>query len=153
MRSGSRHTPRHTVAPYSPGSLFLPPVGPHGVRSGSRPVSTRTVERIVRNAAVAAGLTDKEVNCRTLRRSYAVQCLRDGMDVETLRDSLGHKYSDPFALHSYRSLGKLSHQRGRRAVPTCLGVVRRSLTDGSPGFQGANVAPLDRRRSTCDMSV
>jgi integrase/recombinase XerD len=54
------------------------------------PVSTRTVERIVRHAAVAAGLTTKEVNCRTLRRSYAVQCLRDGMDVEKLRDSLGH---------------------------------------------------------------
>jgi integrase len=62
--------------------------------SESHPVSTRTVERIVRHAAVAAGLTTKEVNCRTLRRSYAVQCLRDGMDVEKLRDSLGHLHVD-----------------------------------------------------------
>ena len=44
------------------------------------PISTRTVERIVRRAAAAAGIT-KEACCRTLRRSYAVQCLRDGMDV------------------------------------------------------------------------
>jgi len=57
------------------------------------PVSTRTVERIVRRAATLAGIT-KEACCRTLRRSYAVQCLRDGMDVEKLRDSLGHKHVD-----------------------------------------------------------
>jgi site-specific recombinase XerD len=63
------------------------------VLAGS-PVSTRTVERIVRHAAVAACLTTKEVNCRILRRSYAVQCLRDGMDVEKLRDSLGHLHVD-----------------------------------------------------------
>lgn len=51
----------------------------------------RTVERIVRRAAVSAGIM-KEVCCRTLRRSYAVQCLRDGMDVASLRQNLGHKY-------------------------------------------------------------
>ena len=55
----------------------------------NHPVSIRTVERIVRRAATLTGLT-KEVCCRTLRRSYAVQCLRDGMDVENLRNSLGH---------------------------------------------------------------
>ena len=49
----------------------------------------RTVERIVRRAATLAGIS-KEVCCRTLRRSYAVQSLRDGVDVESLRDSLGH---------------------------------------------------------------
>ena len=62
------------------------PEGPFG-----QSISARTVERIVRRAATHAGLI-KEVCCRTLRRSYAVQCLRDGMDALRLRDSLGHKY-------------------------------------------------------------
>lgn len=55
------------------------------------PLSMRTVERIVRRAAIRAGIT-KEVCCRTLRRSYAVQCLRDGMYVASLRQNLGHKH-------------------------------------------------------------
>ena len=56
-----------------------------------QPISVRTVERIVRRAAARAGVT-KEACCRTLRRSYAVQCLRDGMDVVRLRDYLGHQH-------------------------------------------------------------
>ena len=51
----------------------------------------RTVERIVRRAATAAGVT-KEACCRTLRRSYAVESLRAGMNVVQLRDCLGHQH-------------------------------------------------------------
>jgi integrase len=56
-----------------------------------RPFCARTLQRIVRHAAAKAGLT-KEVCCRTLRRSYAVQCLRDGMNVRQLQESLGHQH-------------------------------------------------------------
>ena len=54
-------------------------------------MSVRTVERIVSRAARKAGLT-QSVCCTTLRRSYAVQCLREGMDVCRLRESLGHQH-------------------------------------------------------------
>jgi integrase/recombinase XerD len=53
-------------------------------------ISVRTVERIVRRAAQNAGLT-KHVCCTTLRRSYTVQCLRDGMNARELQENLGHK--------------------------------------------------------------
>ena len=61
-----------------------------GSRPG-RPVSARTMERIVRRAAQRAGIA-KEANCRTLRRSYIVDCLRDGMNIAELGENLGHRY-------------------------------------------------------------
>ena len=42
-------------------------------------------------AARKAGLA-KEVCCMALRRSYAVQCLRDNMELCRLQHDLGHKY-------------------------------------------------------------
>jgi len=65
------------------------PVFP-GLAAG-QPICARTAERIVSRAARKAGLA-KEVCCTTLRRSYAVQCLRDHMDVCRLQQNLGHKY-------------------------------------------------------------
>ena len=65
------------------------PVFP-GARN-DRPLSVRTAERIVRRAAVRAGLT-KEVTCRALRRSYAVECLRAGASPIDLRNNLGHRH-------------------------------------------------------------
>ena len=69
-----------------------------GARSG-QPISVRTVERIVRRAAARAGVT-KKVCCRTLRRSYAVQCLSDGMNVVELRANLGHQHVESTLAYS-----------------------------------------------------
>jgi len=60
-------------------------------RRADRPLSARTVERVVRAAARKAGLA-KAVCCMTLRRSYAVQCLRDGMEVSRVQQNLGHRH-------------------------------------------------------------
>ena len=90
---------RDPCDPVFPSSTFHPPPSTrerpeNATAAGSLPaprsLSVRTVERIVRRAAVRAGVT-KEACCRTLRRSYAVECLRGGMNVVQLRDYLGHQ--------------------------------------------------------------
>jgi integrase len=45
----------------------------------------------VRRAAALASLP-QAVTATTLRRSYIVQCLRDGANVRALQDCLGHRH-------------------------------------------------------------
>ena len=55
-----------------------------------KPLSDRMIERIVRRAALSAGLF-KEVCCMTLRHSYAVAMLRQGSNPRQLQENLGHQ--------------------------------------------------------------
>ena len=58
-------------------------------RRAGRPLTARMAERIVKQAAVAAGLPE-EVSGMRLRHSYAVARLREGMSIRELQARLGH---------------------------------------------------------------
>ena len=60
-------------------------------RYGGASLSTRMIELIIRQARNKAGIL-KQVTAMTLRHSYAVHCLEDGISICKLQIALGHKY-------------------------------------------------------------
>lgn len=52
--------------------------------------SQRGVQRVVKQVCKLAGI-NKEVHTHTLRHSYATHLLKDGMDIITLKNLLGHQ--------------------------------------------------------------
>lgn len=71
------------VRPHSANSeyLFLSQYG--------RPISSRTVQRIVSNCAKSAGL--EGVSAQSLRRTYAVQLFAETNDLQLVSERLGHQ--------------------------------------------------------------
>lgn len=61
-----------------------------GAKGGQTHVSTRTAQRIVRRAAMEAEV-EKPVCCMTMRHSYAVSLRRQGVDVRSIQERLGHR--------------------------------------------------------------
>mgnify|MGYP001821929321 CR=1 FL=1 len=60
---------------------------------GGRPdrhLTTRSVQRVVKNAAVAAGI-DKSVTAHTLRHSFATHLLEAGTNLRVIQELLGHQ--------------------------------------------------------------
>lgn len=60
-----------------------------GARRG-RHLTTRSVQRIVKNSAAAAGI-EKHVTAHTLRHSFATHLLEGGTNLRVIQDLLGHK--------------------------------------------------------------
>jgi len=72
------------VAICPPASFIFP-----GAKAGA-PLSTRTIERMVKHVAATATV-GRPVSCMTLRHAYAIQCLRNGTNIRALQQCLGHK--------------------------------------------------------------
>ncbi len=70
---------------------FLPPESPLFPGAAGRPITVRTIQRVVNRAVRSAGLS-KFVTPMTLRHSFAVQSLRDGMSPRELQQILGHQW-------------------------------------------------------------
>ena len=68
----------------APHSFLFP-----GAKPGA-PLSTRTIERMVKNVATTASV-GRPVSCMTLRHAYAIQCVRNGTNIRALQQCLGHK--------------------------------------------------------------
>jgi hypothetical protein len=68
---------------YQPGEFVFA-----GTKQGAM-TSGRTIERAIRRSAGAAGI-HKPVNCMTLRHSYAIACLKAGVNVREVQEALGH---------------------------------------------------------------
>ena len=57
--------------------------------SGEKPLTPRSVQRLVQKYARAAGIT-KPVTPHTLRHSYATDLLQNGADIRSVQTMLGH---------------------------------------------------------------
>ena len=54
------------------------------------PISTRTLNNIVRKYAKRAGIPAELAHPHTFRHTFAVQCLKAGMNLRTVQKMLGH---------------------------------------------------------------
>ncbi len=59
-------------------------------QTSGRPLSTRSVQKIVEQAALRAGIT-KEVTPHVLRHAFATHLVEDGVSLHDVRDLLGHR--------------------------------------------------------------
>ncbi len=59
-------------------------------RAAGRPLSTRRVELILRQACIMAGI-EGPVTCMVLRHAYAIHCLERGASIRALQEALGHE--------------------------------------------------------------
>ena len=61
----------------------------NGSHKGSR-YSPRTIEKVVQNAIIKAGLENKNYSVHTIRHSFATHLARNGTDIHTVKELLGH---------------------------------------------------------------
>jgi len=59
-------------------------------KKNGKPITTTTIERIVRNSAQKAGIT-KKVTAHTMRHSFATHLLESGENIRKIQELLGHE--------------------------------------------------------------
>ena len=80
---------------------------------GARPghhLTTRSVQRIVKNAAAAAGI-EKDVTAHTLRHSFATHLLEGGTNLRVIQDLLGHQSARTTQIYTHVARSTLESVR------------------------------------------
>ena len=87
-------------------------------KSGASRLTTRSIERIVKKYAVAAGIT-KKVTPHTIRHSFATDLLQNGADIRSVQALLGHASINTTQIYTHvtdkhlRDIHKKFHGKGR----------------------------------------
>ncbi len=114
-----------------PDDLIFP-----GTKEG-RMISERTIERAIRRSARAAGLV-KPVNCMTLRHSYAVACLKAGVNIREVQEAIGHKrIQTTLRYQDMLIAGQFSNCDPRNSGHSCESSISLGVPSGRPAASPA----------------
>ena len=75
-----------------------------------RHITTRTVQKIFRNACKKAGIK-KDVTAHSLRHSFAIHLLESGIYLRYIQEILGHKSSKTIEIYTHVSIKNISKIR------------------------------------------
>jgi len=96
-----------------------------------RRLTARSIARVVKDAALRAGLTH-EVSPHTLRHSFATHMLDRGADLRVVQELLGHESLSTTQVYTHVAIGRLrevyerAHPRARGRVARCRARARRA---------------------------
>lgn len=100
-------------------ALFIK-TGNSSKEGGVRRLTTRSIERIVKKYAIAAGIT-KKVTPHTIRHSFATDLLQNGADIRSVQALLGHASINTTQIYMHvtdkhlREIHKNFHSKTRKS--------------------------------------
>jgi len=86
-------------------------------RVGGRPLPGRVTNRMLSTVLDKAGLGDEGVTPHRLRHTFATQLIRNGVDVRTVQELLGHADLQTTARYLHSDMGIKREAVGRLAAP------------------------------------